>query len=218
LFNDSVRILEHRNIDNKGHGHVIALEVLLAKVTIIANIFAPVRSLGREQQEFYESLGTLIEEFELKYILNEPNLIILGDFNLPLEPELNNRHNEKIRAGCLSDYFVAMGLTNCWKQNDDSVTFRTGQTRQDRIMFRINNSLREKLITDWTFTSSDHCLIQLNLWGDKKTISRRISSLPTYILKYKNCVEKKENGMMEFQSMCNPQWSVKTKLEFLKWV
>ncbi len=54
LFNDSVRILKHRNIDNKGHGHVIALEGLLEKVTIIANIFAPVRSLGREQQEFYE--------------------------------------------------------------------------------------------------------------------------------------------------------------------
>ncbi len=111
-----VRILEHRNIDNKGHGHVIALEGLLVKVPIIANIYAPVRSLGREQQEFYEVLGTLIEEFELKYILNEPNLIILGDFNLPLEPELNNRHIEKIRAGCLSDYFVAMGLTDCWKQ------------------------------------------------------------------------------------------------------
>jgi len=111
-----------------------------------------------------------------------------------------------------------MVLTACWKQNDDSVTFRTGQARQDRIMFKINNSLKEELITDWTFTSSDHCLIQVNLRGDKKTILRRISSSPTYIVKYKNCVEKKENGIMEFQSMCNPQWSVKTKLEFLKWV
>jgi endonuclease/exonuclease/phosphatase family metal-dependent hydrolase len=34
-----------------------------------------------EQEDFYEKLGEQIEALETKYLLNEPNMILLGDFN-----------------------------------------------------------------------------------------------------------------------------------------
>ncbi len=42
-----------------------------------------------EQEVYYERVGKVIEELEIKYINREPGLIILGDFNLPLEQNMN---------------------------------------------------------------------------------------------------------------------------------
>ena len=67
------------------------MEGLGGGLTIICNIYSPVRSLVNQQIEFYESLNRLIEEFESTYVLYEPNLIILGDFNLR-----KRRHCSKI--------------------------------------------------------------------------------------------------------------------------
>ncbi len=85
---DTVKIIEQRDIDEKGHGHLAVVEGLGDRLTIIGNIYAPVRSLVGQQEEFYEALSRLIDELESKYILYEPNLIIMGDFNIPFEPEM----------------------------------------------------------------------------------------------------------------------------------
>jgi len=51
-FNDYVRIVEVRQIDDCGHGHVVVVEGLTVHTTIIANVYSPVRSLAREQKRF----------------------------------------------------------------------------------------------------------------------------------------------------------------------
>ncbi len=126
FFPETVRIREVREIDDKGHGHIAVVEGLGNKLVVICNIYAPVRSLGNEQASFYESLGHLIEELETKYLLNEPNLILLGDFNLPLEQRLNKNACERNRARDLTEYFQSLGLVDCWKSSDDRITQRGG--------------------------------------------------------------------------------------------
>jgi len=77
LFPDTVNIIETRDIDDKGHGHLTVIEGLGDKLMIVGNIYAPVRSLVAQQKSFYETLETLIDELETKYILYEPNLCII---------------------------------------------------------------------------------------------------------------------------------------------
>ena len=183
-----------RHVDNRGHGHVIAVERLETQITIIANIYLLVRSLAREQENFYESLRHIVEELEQKCILHEPNLIILGDFNLPLElgkESHNNNENELERATrSLAECLGAHGLTDCWKSGDDRSTFKTGQSRLDRKMYRFNKGYQENLETVWTFTTSDHCLLKLSLLTAKeRSMNVRIVSLPAYLLDNEDAVK-----------------------------
>ncbi len=129
---------------------------------------------------------------------------------------MNSTAADKVRAQSLGEYFVSLGLIDCWKKEDDRITQKTGQNRLDRIMYRINDKYNESLQTDWTFTASDHCLLHLTLQKATKPLSRRIISHPTYILECKSDVEEIEKGMAELVAMCNNQWSASMKLEFLK--
>ncbi len=159
----------------------------------------------------------MIEEFELKYILHEPNLIILGDFNLPLETQTYTNKVERERARLPAEYLKSFGLTDCWKSNDDRITYKTGQTRLDRIMYRIDRNFKEQLKVDWTFTPSYHCMLQLYLLPDKqKIVTRRTVLLPTYLLDNKVNIDQIKKGMVEFELMCNEQWLANVKLENLK--
>jgi exonuclease III len=214
-----VRIREVREIDDKGHGHIAVVEGIGSKPMFVCNIYAPVRSLGNEQISFYDSLKRLIDELEIKYLFEEPNLIILGDFNIPFEQMSHKNAREQKRAKDLSEYFNSLGLVDCWKHNDDRITQRSGLSRLDRILYRLDGQYSESLMTDWTFTVSDHCLLQLTLSRAVRTVknnSRRVVSLPTYILKSKEDVERIKQGMEEFQTMLNPEWEAGMKLEFLK--
>jgi exonuclease III len=169
-FNDYVNIVEVKHIDGEGHGHVVAVEGLESKLIIVANIYSPVRSLPREQVAFYNNLISIIDEMEQRYIAREPGLIILGDFNLPLEQNMaahNNSTAEVARARMIGESMWSRGLTDCWKPNDERYTFKTGETRLDRILYRLDTVYQEKLETIWTFTSSDHCLLKLTLFTEK---------------------------------------------------
>jgi hypothetical protein len=216
FFQETVRIIEQRDIDDKGHGHLVVVEGLEEGPTIIGNIYAPVKSRGAEQEEFYDRLASLIEQLEIKYLFQEPNLIIMGDFNLPLESDMNPNQADKLRAKNLSEYLNALGLQDCWKSTDDRITQRTGQNRLDRILYRLKLNYSNKLNCDWTFTISDHCLVRLELSIDVKQRTRRIMSIPTDILNEKDTVERIEKGLQEFQTMLDQQWSASMKLEFLK--
>jgi hypothetical protein len=86
---ESVKVIESHDIDDHGHGHLMVIEGLNETVTIVGNIYAPVRSLDASQENFYETLVKQIEELEMRYMYHEPELILLGDFNLPFEVAMN---------------------------------------------------------------------------------------------------------------------------------
>ncbi len=216
FFKETDKILETKNIDAAGHGHVVVVEGLYEKPRIVANIYSPVRSLPREHETFYERLTSVIEELELKYLMYEPNLVVLGDFNLPLESELNVINADKLRALNLAEYLKSLGLIDCWKKDDVRITFRTAHSCLDRILYRINGTFAEKLTTDWTFLASDHCLVKLELEKERHKNTRRTVSLPTYLLSSKEDAEKIERGLADFYNMCGDSWDASTKLEFLK--
>ncbi len=110
-------------------------------------------------------------------------------------------------------------IVGIWKCNDDRITHRGRQSRLDRILYRLGGKFVDSLQTDWTFTTSDHCLLILTLRRENcqnKIFNRRIISLPTYILNCKDDLEAIKKGMEEFHSMMNENWDASTKLEFLK--
>jgi hypothetical protein len=124
---ETVRIIEKRDIDDNGHGHLAIVEGLGDRLTIVINVYAPVRSLTNQQVNFYETLEGLIEEFETKYVMHEPNLLVMGDLNLPLELGMVNNQSEKTRAKHLAEYFSSLGLTDCWKKDDNRITPKGGR-------------------------------------------------------------------------------------------
>jgi len=160
---------------------------------------------------------TLIDELETKYIMYEPNLIILGDLNLPLEIALLNNSSERVRAKNLSEYFSSLGLIDCWKQDDSRITLKGGQSRLDRILYRVHGNVKETMTVDWTFTKSDHSMVSVTLEDTLPAYrSRRTVSLPTYILNIADEKCKIIEGMLEFKNMIEDGWNSQTKLEFLK--
>jgi len=217
FFPDTVRIIEKKDIDDKGHGHLAVVEGLGDKLAIVINVYAPVRSLNNQQKIFYETLEMLIDELETKYVMYEPNLLIMGDFNLPLEPEMANNSSEKARARALSEYFSSLGLVDCWKQEDKRTTLKGGNSRLDRILYRIQNEVKATLKIDWTFTKSDHSMVNLMLEDRMpRQRGRRIVSLPTYIMDIPTEKQSVIEGMLEFKNMIEEGWNSHTKLEFLK--
>jgi exonuclease III len=217
-LNDYVRVIEVRQIDNFGHGHVIVMDNFLLHPTILANVYSPVRSNGREQESFYNDLFNIIEELERKYLFNKPNLIILGDFNIPLE--LSNHHNndgEAKRAKKLIGSIEQKGLIDCWKKGDDRFTYRTARSRLDRITYRLELEYTEKLETDWTFTISDHCLLKVMLTPKSSSPSQsRVTSLPTFLLENEELLNMMKCKMNEMVHDSINHWEPNVKLEYLK--
>jgi hypothetical protein len=108
------------------------------------------------------------------------------------------------------EYLKSLGLTDCWKSNDDRVTYKTGQTRLDRIMYRMERNFKKQLNVYQTFTTPDHCMLQLYLLPDKqKIVTRRTVSLPKYLIDNKVNVDQIKKGMVEL--MCNKQWPANVK-------
>jgi exonuclease III len=218
-FNEDVHIVEVQHIDEQGHGHVAVIEGLLPNTVIFANIYSPVRSLARDQENFFKKLLDIIEELELKYIFNEPNLIIAGDFNIPLDKDRNvfSSDSEFERAMSLSQQLETKGLIDSWKEDDYRFTFKMSYSRLDRILFRLSATYKEKLETDWTFTNSDHCLVKL-LLNETRTRSNndRVVSLPTYLLDNEEATVMIRDKMTELVNQCEPHWDAKLRLEYLK--
>jgi hypothetical protein len=81
----------------------------------------------------------------------------------------------------------------------------------------VQGEVKETLTIDWTFTKSDHSMVNLTL-EDRlpRYRSRRTVSLPTYILNIPADKQKIREGMIEFQNMMEVGWNSHTKLEFLK--
>jgi len=219
-LNDEVRVVEVKQLDDEGHGHVIAVEGLMNQLTIIANIYAPVRSLPKQQEVFYRKLIRTLDEMEQKYTLNEPGFVVLGDFNLPLELDMelhNYNASEVARARSLAECLKARGLIDGWKSTDDRYTFKTSESRLDRILYRLEGSYKENLETIWTFTTSDHCLLKMSLTIDKEMYRKcRVISLPTYLLESKEALSQIRDRMSESVGNSNEHWDVGFKLEYLK--
>ncbi len=57
----------------------------------------------------------------------------------------------------------------------------------------MDRNFKEQMNVDWTFTTSDHCVLQLYLLPDKqKIVRRRTVSLPKYLIDNKVNVDQIE--------------------------
>jgi hypothetical protein len=83
-FPDAPKIKEICEIYNKGQCHLALVKGPGDEIASVGNTNAPVRSISTKQEEYYETLGKLIDELGVKYFYNQPDPILLVDFNLPL--------------------------------------------------------------------------------------------------------------------------------------
>jgi len=147
-------------------------------------------------------------------------LVILGDFNLPLELTRechNNNEAELERARSVVECLETKGLVDCWKVNDDRYTYKTSSSRLDRIMHRFHVQYAENLETNWTFMNSDHCLLKLSMHSIKeRPKNMRVVSLPTYLLDNEEAVGLIRDKMTTMSSECLDHWEPRVHLEYLK--
>jgi len=109
------------------------------------------------------------------------------------------------------------GLIDCWKLNDERFTYKTARSRLDRILYRLHKTYTENLETNWTFTNSDHCLLQLSLSPVRERQAyTRVISLPTYLLENEEAVRLIKGKMQEMVNGCLDHWEPRVKLEYLK--
>lgn len=106
------------------------------------------------------------------------------------------------------------GLIDSWKVNDERFTYKTARSRLDRIMYRLDFELTEKLETEWTFINSDHCLLKVTLSPVRVDHSRnRVVSLPTYLLENEELLQMMKTKMAEMVNDAIDHWEPRVRLE-----
>ena len=57
---------------------------------------------------------------------------------------MNTNKAEKTRAQNLSEYLSSLGLIDCCMSDDNRITHKGGNSRLDRIMYRLQGKYKEK--------------------------------------------------------------------------
>jgi hypothetical protein len=145
------------NVVHIGHrGHYFTYKHNLEEPIVIFNIYAP-NGFNDEKTDFFAEI------FDNIRMINT-NVIIGGDFNVTLYD--SDRHNrgatpgELALASFIKDSMLNLNLDDVW-QARSGFTWRKGKTmsKLDRIFTRLTSYNIHSLVTDWTFTTSDHAAV-----------------------------------------------------------
>jgi len=160
LFDTSWELLEEW-ADPGGRSCVITIKKA-AGVFTITNLYAP----NIHNVTFFEAVILRQIEYKDKY---NSNSVILGDFNLCLDPKIDsiNRKqsdNEKIVAVFLNESFRATNLSDVYrvKHNSGGFTWNRGRCFSRLDMIIASEELTNNIITtkvDWAFDKSDHAAV-----------------------------------------------------------
>ncbi len=75
---------------------------------------------------------------------------------------MNTIKAEKTGAQNLSKYLSSLGLLDCWMSDDNRITHKGGNSRLDRIMYRLQGKYKEKLYYTVTGPSQPLTTVCLN--------------------------------------------------------
>ena len=144
------------------------------------NVYAPTKDNGKEQKQFFEDVSDILEDY------TGCNIIIGGDFNVCLNPNLDKqggakvKHAQSARAKQIYEIAETNDLLDVWRIiNEDKRRFTwRGFTKHGRVSSRLDFWLiSSHLIFDVESTliepsiKTDHSLIKINL-SLKKTPER----------------------------------------------
>ena len=177
-----------------------------------------------EKFDFFENATDVVNE--LKELYDCDDVLIMGDFNLALEPsETKNRSyssQEKRVADYVRDLSKAMELKDCWSGISKSFTWRRGNSdifsTIDRIMFSEKTLELEAVKSDWTLSLSDHAAV-IAAFRKKdydRPIRSKITRLDPSLAKNVVTSEEISRGFDEMIGTMPLDWIPHLKLEFAK--
>jgi hypothetical protein len=215
LARQGVEFINQKNLGSRGHCiEVKGLTAQSETITMI-NIYAP-NGYSNEKRLFFEEVCNFIE--------NSPNwsVILAGDFNLTFsEVDRHNRNacaEERNIATDVKENLDQLGMIDTW-QGRKGMTWRRGATmsRLDRIYARLNSFRLINVRTNWTFSDSDHALVQATFVSlNKKLNGPRVKNLnPQVVLDPDKLMQLRQYLVEQLEQMghnANPH----LKLEFAK--
>ena len=174
----------HNNITDP-HGRYLILDIELVGVArlLLINIYAP----NEDEPQFFENLFNIIESLDTK------NLIIVGDWNLVIDFELdtlNYKKNNNIKAREKTlHYMEKLDLIDIWRQTHEKTQGYTWRQNYYKKMARLDFFLISETLLDIYSNSkikpsykSDHCPIQLELFISKDKKGKGIWKLNNSLL------------------------------------
>ena len=171
LLSENVKVIEECNIGNEAH--ICALRIMENNellTIIMANIHAPCAH-GHEKITFFKDVKENIDK--LSNLYDSSQVILLGDFNTAFDS--NDRINtvftrsEILTSKKITDILGPLSLKDCWEKDTCSMTWKHGakMSKIDRIQGSSDLMGKYKVMTDWTYTDSDHCAVIVKIESPK---------------------------------------------------
>ena len=177
LFNNNFEFKIHKTItDCSGNFIIIEIEVL-TKRFLLVNIYGP----NKDNPNFYEKISNYVKE------LNNVNIIMVGDWNLLINPELdgyNYKHinNPKARMEVLF-LINDLNLFDVWREQNEEekrYTWRRKINNEEIQMGRLDFFLISESLINYSSNEeikpgyrSDHSIIELVLNFNKFPVKKK---------------------------------------------
>ena len=188
------------------NGRYLILNVTINdKKYILFNYYAPTKDKPHEQVQHLENIMALVNNY------SDENVILGGDFNVCLNPEIDKiggkTEKQSDYALKLLDYMDEMDLVDIWrKRNPDVRQFtrrqntRSGMvhSRSDRFLVAMHLEYQLSLALIKTSIHSDHSIIEINFEADKSAkrgtafwkFNCDLLTDTSYIGKVKTCIKE----------------------------
>ena len=224
LLSDNITVSEQYDIDNEAQISLVEIIEPKHKLNLIlVNIHSPCPH-DENKINYYETIRNKILEIQNRH--TQASVIILGDFNTTFNSYERNGTTQTTAeintARKIQTLFLDLNLIDCWEKDKTRMTWRHGEkmSRLDRIQwsYEINTGIEAKIITDWTYTQSDHCAVIVRFkknYDHRKT--DKIERLDTFFM---TNVTLKQTFLSElrtrFEQVAETQMNPHQILEYLK--
>jgi exonuclease III len=194
---------------------------------IIANIYAP--NSVKEATKFFNRLLLQVEAFADKNVSNNPQTILMGDFNCPANKEDRSSGMMSMEEINLAEYLESnlskMNLLDIAYHDKDTSKFTwTGKrnskitfTRIDRIYATAEMANRcTKMYKTWRIVNSDHAAITCMFKTNDRTRGKGIFKLNGLCLKNSATSEKILNELVQWTDNIPNKWNPHMKWDYCK--
>ena len=223
LLNSHVNIVQHTEIENRGHV-LVCQKIGEQKASyIVANVYAP-NGNNQEKITFFEKV--LEKIYEAQESFDCDNIFLAGDLNLIFHSgEIKNRQysaNEQRVAREVGLIFEECGLIDAWKGKRGFFTWRRANTDTfsclDRVLYRKDKAILENIDTNWALSLSDHAAVRcyFSFPSEEESCRSRISRIDPTLLQNEETRKKFVMLLEEKQREILSHWDPHMKLDYIK--
>ena len=226
LISPPYKIVQSRNIDQRGHVLALTKSNVNKIECILVNIYAP-NGFDDAKLKFFEDVNEALCEMIIETECNE--VILAGDLNLVFKAsEVANRNISaaEVRiASAVKELFNNLRLTDGWENNGGTnftwSTNRTGTqafSTLDRICFTNAGLVLIEKKADWSMSISDHAAVvaKFNKAVKASNVSTIISRLDQRLLQDEAGRTILKEVFENLRDQSDATWSPHVRLEYYK--